>query len=90
MSDFNYFGRKNFMLTIAAILVIAMGYMALKTFRKPAPQPAITLEQQLQKLETQSNSDSIDSIEKDLQDTELNNLDKELEDIDSELNAPSY
>ncbi|OGM19415.1 hypothetical protein A2955_03330 [Candidatus Woesebacteria bacterium RIFCSPLOWO2_01_FULL_37_19] len=79
--------RKNFLLFLAAILVVALGYMALSTGKVQIPylsQP--TYEQEMQNIEIQSETDDINSIEKDLNDTDLQNSDKELQDIDAELN----
>lgn len=72
------------MITLAAVLVVAMAYMAVKTFRT---SPKMSYEQEVQMMNTQSDSDTVNSIQKDLMDTDLNNLDKELQDIDSELNS---
>lgn len=41
-----------------------------------------------QKLEIQSSSDEIGAIEKDLRETELENLDQELEDLEKEILIP--
>ena len=39
------------------------------------------------KLDSQSQSDSVDSIERDLKETDLKDLDRELQDIDKELSG---
>lgn len=87
MKSFNYFSPKNILITLAALLVVAMGYMAIKTYKKPFLQKPMTYEQQVEKIESQSDSDSIESIEKDLNETDLEASDKELMDIETELNA---
>jgi hypothetical protein len=88
MTTLNYFNRRNFLISLATLLVFAMGYMAVKTYKKPAEVKPMTFDQQIQKTQTQSNSDSVDSIEKDLNETDLNNVDSELQDIDKELETP--
>ncbi len=87
MKSFNYFGSRNFLITIAALLVVAMGYMAIVTFKKPITQKPMTYEQQVEKLEKQSDEDSMDSIEKDVAETDLENVDQELLNIEMELNT---
>ncbi len=54
---------------------------------KSSPKIELTNQQEneITKLQTQSNSDKVEDIEKDLNETDLNNLDKELQDIESEL-----
>jgi hypothetical protein len=44
-------------------------------------------EKEIQEIQTQSNSDEIEAIEKDLNETDLVDIDKELQDIESELNT---
>jgi hypothetical protein len=78
------FSKKNSMIALASILVIAMGFMAVVLFRKH-PVPKSVFRSDVNKIETQSTSDSIDSIEEDLNDTDLDNIDKELQDIEKEL-----
>jgi len=80
--------RKNFLLALAALLVVALGFMALTLsgqFKKPKQKSVYDTE--IQKIESQSTSDDINSIEKDLKDTDFENLDRELQDIDKELEA---
>lgn len=43
-------------------------------------------EREITKVETMSESDDINSIEKDLENTDLDNLDLEISDIEAELN----
>ncbi|OGM04790.1 hypothetical protein A2715_01405 [Candidatus Woesebacteria bacterium RIFCSPHIGHO2_01_FULL_39_32] len=79
--------RKNFLLALAAILVVAMGYMALTLSKQNKKSEPSTFEREIRQVETQSRSDEVEDIDKDLSETELNDLDKELQNIDAELNA---
>ena len=87
MTNFNLFSKRNIILTLAAALVILTAYAAVKTYRKPAELTPVTYEEQMAKLDTQSESDSTESIEADLGNTDLENLDSELQDIEMELNS---
>lgn len=79
----NLFSKKNFLIALAAILVIALGIMAMSLTRRPKTP---SFENEIKMLETQSDSDTIESIEKDLNDTELGDIDRELQDIEREVN----
>jgi len=76
---------KNFLLVLAALLVVALGFMAVKTITKPKTENFDQME--LQEIQTQSNSDSLESIDADLKNTDLDNTDKELQDIQRELDS---
>ena len=82
---------KNTTLFFAAIVIVLLGIMAYKTYRgKIAVTPQqkeATYEQEVKMIESQSDSDTVDDIEKDLIDTQLNGLDKELMDIEKELSS---
>lgn len=75
---------KNLLIALAAILVVALGYMAIVTTKRSKSTDQYSME--IEKIEEQSNSDSLESIDKDLQDTDLDTIDKELQDIENELN----
>ena len=79
--------RKNFLLALAAILVVAMGYMALALSKQSRKSEPSSFEQEIRRFNSQSSSDDVNDIQKDLSETELDNLDKEVQDIDAELNA---
>lgn len=76
--------NKNFLIILAAVLVVAMGIMALSLYKRPTEQQT-AFESQIQEIETQSESDDIEEIEQDLMETDFNDIDKELQDIDREL-----
>lgn len=78
--------KKNFLLFLAAILVVALGYMAISLSKRPSTQTVI-VDSEIQKIETQSDSDEVTSIEKDLVDTDYTEIDKDLQELDNELNA---
>ena len=64
--------------------VVALGVMALSLasrYRKPAG-----FDNEIKNMQKQSDSDSVEAIEKDLDATDLSEIDKELQDIDKELN----
>ncbi|OGM20025.1 hypothetical protein A2863_02400 [Candidatus Woesebacteria bacterium RIFCSPHIGHO2_01_FULL_38_9b] len=77
---------KNFLFLLAALLVVALGIMALYSYNKPKPKSQNTFNKELNQIKSQSGSDSLEAIEKDVNDTELNDIDKELQSIDNELN----
>ena len=79
--------RRNFIIFLAGILVVALGLMAMTLVLQNQIGTSMpeTYQQEIQKVQTQSESDNIDAIEKDLMETDLNDLDKELQDIESEL-----
>lgn len=80
--------RKNFIIFLAAILVVAFGFMALTLSRSYKVKKTLTEpEKEIQQIQNQSKSDDLNDIEKDLNETELIDIDKELQDIDTELEA---
>lgn len=76
---------------LAGSLVVALGlsgyvlYSRTKTASNS--NPTQTTDSQSAKLQQQSNSDDINSIEKDLNGTDLNNIDKESTSIQAEINS---
>lgn len=80
--------RKNFMIFLAAVLVVALGFMALTLTRQSRVKMPLTEdEKEIQEIQTQSKSDDVSEIEKDLNNTDLMDLDKELPDIENEFDA---
>ena len=76
------------MLALAAFLVVAFAWMALSLSNNytVVPTEDKMAKDEIQKINTQSKSDTTSAIEKDLKETNLDNMDKELQDIDKELN----
>lgn len=74
---------KNFMLLLAAIAVIALGTMAYVIYYQD--QVLQNMDKATVTLGQQSTSTETESIEKDLDNTNLDNLDQELSDIEKEL-----
>lgn len=75
--------KRNFMILLAAILVVALGYMAMSLSKRdtgPAPTPMPVYEG-----EPMSESDEVEEIEADLENTDLDSLDKDINDLDKEL-----
>lgn len=76
--------KKNTILTLALTVVffgviaylLTTGGLSLSSF-----------DREINKIKTQSSSDEIEAIEKDLQETDLSDIDKELGDIERELEA---
>ncbi|KKQ98782.1 MAG: hypothetical protein UT24_C0001G0063 [Candidatus Woesebacteria bacterium GW2011_GWB1_39_12] len=80
--------RKNFLIFLAAILVVALAYMAMTLARqRSTPSSSTSYQKEITNMESQSDSDRVGDIEKDLNETDLSDVDKELQDIDKELNT---
>ena len=79
--------KKNFIITLAAILVIAMGMMAIVMTIQQLKTAPSAYDASIEKMETQSTSDNLNDIEKDLNETDFSDLDKELDDIEKELES---
>lgn len=77
--------KNKLVISLLAILVVVLGLLAVLVSDKNMISPK-KYEREMAKVETTSDSDDIDSIEKDLEETNLDNLDSELVDIQSELN----
>ena len=75
---------KNFLifLLLAALVLAGIWYFLLKNKGLELISPDIS------RLNTQSQSDEVSAIEKDLDNTDFADLDAELADIEAELNAP--
>ncbi|MBI2065983.1 hypothetical protein HYT60_00545 [Candidatus Woesebacteria bacterium] len=75
---------KNFLifLLLAALVLAGIWYFLLKNKGFELISPDIS------RLNTQSQSDEVSAIEKDLDNTDFADLDAELADIEAELNAP--
>ena len=73
---------------IAAVVVFALIF-AFYNFglgtKQETGEPSVVKDEQVQKLETLSDSDEIGAIESDINSTSLDNLDQELNQVDQEL-----
>jgi len=82
---------KNTLIILAGSLIVILGLSGYILYSRNKPQATTTQTQttdsQSAKLGQQSNSDDINSIEKDLNNTDLNNLDKESTSIQTEINS---
>lgn len=80
---------KNTLIILAAlliVLVLAVVILVKQGYKLPLlPSTENQFETEIQKLETQSSSNEVGDIEKDLNSTDFKDLDKELEDIEKEL-----
>jgi hypothetical protein len=76
--------NSNSILPIAAVVVVFMAIMAYVTYYKNLPVKT-SYKKDIIQIQTQSNSNDINSIEKDLMDTNLGSLDSELDEIEKEL-----
>ena len=74
--------NKNFLLILAAATIIFLSITAFYLGNSDT-----TFKQEIIKLQNQSTSSEIDTIEEDLLDTDLTGLDKELSDIEKEIEA---
>lgn len=72
-------------ISLLAILVIVLGLFAIIMSSKDVVFPK-KYERQIFKVEQTSNSDDVEAIEEDLDETDLDTLDIELADIEAELN----
>lgn len=76
--------NKNTILVLAAVSVILIAITLLLSKRESVEK--VRFDSEIKQIETQSSSDEIGAIEKDLEDTDLSDLDRELQDIEAELN----
>lgn len=77
--------KNTFLLLLALAAMVLVGTTAYLLSRKDIEK--VNLDNQVKKLEIQSSSTEIEAIEKDLLNTDLNNLDQELSDIEKEIEA---
>ena len=77
--------KNKLVISLLAVLVIVLGFFAIVMSSKDVSFPK-KYERQITQVEQTSNSDDIESIEKDLKETDLESLDAELSDIQAELN----
>lgn len=77
--------KNKLVISLLAILVIVLGLFAIIMSSKDVAFPK-KYERQITKVEQTSDSDDVESIEKDLDETDYDNLDAELVDIQAELN----
>lgn len=78
--------KKYFLFILAAVLVVALGYMAVKTSRVYAPVNIETTEKMNSDVD-QSESDDLDEIEKDVMDTDYTEINEDLEKMSKELDS---
>ncbi len=73
-------------ISLLAILVLVLGGVAYLFTTNKLENPKI-FETELQKYEEVSNTDEVEDIETDLENTEVNDIDKEIPQIDAEIDA---
>lgn len=78
----NIGGKKNTIILLASLVIVISVALILIQNSLDAPKK---YEADIQELQKQSTSDEVDVIEKDLLNTNLDNLDTELQDIEKEL-----
>ncbi len=79
---------KTNLILLSGIALIALGITGYFLYSKPKiSSESQTTDQQSMKLEKQSDSDDLDSIEKDLDETSLTNVDKESVSIEQEIKS---
>ena len=74
--------RKMMIMVAAVCVVVILASLLLSNREVKAPQVG---DQKTTELQTQSTSDEVESIDKDLKDTNLNDLDSDVPAIDNEL-----
>lgn len=82
--------NKNTTLLLSAVVLVLVVIMGYVTYTRRASVSKPKVDSSIQKLQEQSSSTEVSSIEKDILDTDLSDLDKELEDIEQELNQAYY
>lgn len=77
-----FVAKRNTIILLASLVIVMSVSLILiqKSLNKPK-----SYDSDIVKLQSQSTSDDIDMIEKDLLDTDLDNLDSELQEIEKEL-----
>jgi len=86
----NLLSKRNFVLLLAGVLVVAFGFMSLYLNDKKAmkEKEAMQMQQTQEVMQPPlSNSDNVEDIEKDLDDTELQDIDSELQDMEKEIDT---
>ena len=78
----NITGNKNIIILLASVVIVISVVLIL--MQKGFPKKT-DYEVEIMKLQTQASSDNVEAIEKDLLNTDLENLDYELQDIEKEL-----
>jgi predicted Holliday junction resolvase-like endonuclease len=76
--------KKNFIILLAAVLVVAFGMMSMFLNKKSIQKKQVTQQEEIQK--PMSTSDSTEAIEKDIDNTDIENVDKDLLNLETELN----
>jgi hypothetical protein len=79
--------KKYFLFVLAAFLVVALGYMAVKTSRVYAPSTINTNQDLKQDSRMNNGSDDLESIEKDVVDTDYSGINEDLEQMSKELDS---
>lgn len=82
--------KKHTLLFLAGVGVVIAGLLTFVLFLSFKGREGPSFDSELQELRTQSSDDSVDSIEKDLNETDLEDVDKELQSIEDELNKAAY
>ena len=74
-------------IVVMAVLGILAVAVAKNSFKKalPAESPAVVVDEQVKKLQDQSSSDEVGAIEKDTNDTNVDNLDQGTDQIEKDL-----
>lgn len=82
----NLFSKRNFVILLAGVLVVAFGIMSLYLNDKKSAQKEVQMQQSSAE-PTLSKSDDLKAIQDDLNNTEVENIDKDLQDMDKEINT---
>lgn len=75
---------RNFILVLAIAIGVAISIIFYMRFQQ-APTQDILFQKEINEMKDQSSSDEIEDIEKDLEETDLSNIDSELQYIEKEL-----
>jgi hypothetical protein len=75
--------NKSTLIVLASLVIVISVFLVLLTQSISTPEE---YEMELEKIQTQSHSDDVNAIEKDLMDTDLDDLDAGIAEIEKELN----
>lgn len=79
--------KKNIIIVFSAVLVVLLGIMGYVTGNQIKRNKISEIDTDINKIKTVSQTDSLQDIENDLNNTEIGNLDKEFDEIDKELES---
>jgi len=80
------FSKKNFILTLSAILVVGLAIMAISLTQNKKKSDTEAFKSEINEIKNQSDSTEVNDIEKDINNTDFSDIDNDLQNIETELN----